>query len=122
MTRRYKTKRHTSPMLSGLWLVYDSEHSEYLPLLIKMSRRYVAKVAVRMNAYGGNFYTGGQTQQERDLWLARQYYQYERFFGSPPAGTSGEAHAEAIKRVTKEEALRPRRMLDLGLVAGFVER
>ena len=119
MSRRYKTKPHTSPMLAGQWLVYDSEHAAHLPLLIKRGRRCAARMAARMNMHGGNFYTGGQTQHERDLRLARSYYEHERLFGSLPSGVNG--YADAATRVTEEEALRPRRALDLGLVAGFVD-
>lgn len=115
--RRYKCKRHVALALrqAGLWLVYDSENDHHLPILHKLPRARAAERARGMNRSGTTFYPGGEDRRQRDLRLARAYYQ-RTASGSPTDmwGTYGEAHVAAAERVTREDAFRPQRALDLG--------
>ena len=115
--RRYKCKRHVAPALRGLWLVYDSENAQHLPILHKLDREMAALYARSMNRSGSTFYPGGEDQRQRDLRLAREFYLHI------VPGTLTElwhkqcmTRVAAARRVTREEALKPRRALDLGII------
>ena len=115
--RRYKCKRHVAPELreAGLWLVYDSENGQRMPILHKRSRAQAAEGARMMNSAGITFHPGGEDQRQRDLRLARDFYlRITPGTMTDLWGTRCAAYVAAARRVTREEALKPRRALDLG--------
>lgn len=114
--RRYKCKRHVALELrdARLWLVYDSENAQHLPILHKLDRTMAAAHARRMNQSGDVFYPGGEDQGQRDIRLAREHYLHTKPGFPIHAWALSTAHVAAAGRVTRDEAFKPRRALDLG--------